>query len=103
MQGSSAVLHQGRKLISCKDKKANNFNNFSIERQQILKQKVSRSGISTKHSRHERGKIVLAIRRLEIVRRRVRLRYFLILSSPQPEQVVQVAVRVILVWGVTEV
>lgn len=76
MQGSSAVLHQGRKLISCKDKKANNFDNFSIERQQILKQKVSRSRISTKHSRHERGKIVLAIRRLEIVRRRVRLRYF---------------------------
>lgn len=79
------------------------MDNFSIERQQILEQKVSRSGISTKHSQHERGKNVLAIRRREIVRRRMRLGYFLILSSPQPVQVVQVAVRVILVWSVTEV
>lgn len=48
-------------------------------------------------------KNVLAIRRWEIVRRRVRLGYFLILSSPQPVQVVQVALRVMLVWSVTEV
>lgn len=48
-------------------------------------------------------KNVLAIRWWEIVRRRVRLGYFLILSSPQPVQVVQVALRVMLVWSVTEV
>lgn len=32
MQGSSAVLHQGRKLISCKDKRQTILmDNFSIE------------------------------------------------------------------------
>lgn len=42
----------------------------------------------------------MAIKQQEIVRRRVRLGYFLILSSPQPVQVVQVAQRVMPVWSV---
>lgn len=103
MQGRSAVPHQGKKIIiPCKDKRQTILiDNFSIERRQILKQKVGRSGISTKHSRHERGKKnVLAIKQQEIVRRRVSLGYVLILSSPQPVQVVQVAPRVILVWSI---
>lgn len=78
MQGSCAVLHQGRKLISCKDKRQTILmDNFNIERsRKILKQKLNRSGISMKHSQHERLKNVSAIRRREMVRRCVRFRYY---------------------------
>lgn len=51
--------------------------NFNIERsRKILKQKPNRSGISTKHSQHERLKNVSAIRRREMVRRCVRYGYY---------------------------
>lgn len=66
------------------------MDNFHIERScKILKQNLNRTGISTKHSQHERLKNVLAIRRQEMVRRCVRLCFFffLILSLPQPVRV----------------